>query len=1067
MRTSNIQIVILLLLLVGNLYSQSRRETILDGNWQIRKAGETTWHEVAVPGNFEEQIAVDFDGVAEYRTTLPKIKVNPGERVLLHFDAVATEATVHLNGQALAKHLGGWTPFRVDITQQYNRAPEVLDQLHVRVDEKVGHNTQGFLPIIAPHFGGIWQSVRLQVVPDVFVDDLKVLSVGNVGTKQIDLEFPIVRWELVKTMNASVRTRLRGSKSWSRALTKELRTMDFQQSVVRWSAPLLDQEGKPTEPKLWSTIDPKLYDVELSVSGTTKSGKTFSDTTVSRVAFRSFETRGKQLLFNGKPIVIRGLLNWGYTGKSSAPSIDEKFMQEEIDLAHDYGFNLMKFCLWMPPKRYLELCDERGMLAWVEYPAWHPKFTPEYRGELLREYDEFFYYDRNHPCVALRSLTCETGHSADLAVIRSLYERCKQRIPGAIVEDDSSWISWQRVFDFYDDHPYGNNHTWPAKLSELNAYRDKHGDKPLVLGEAIAADTWVAPSLMDSSLGDRRPFWTPWFLEANRSMLKSHGHLIRSDARDHLTEDSRHYALLMRKYQVERYRRDVPNGGYVISVIRDFPKAGMGLIDYLGNRKWKASDWKWQRGPTLIMITEDDRRSFQSGKTARFQIRLAESLAEAHVKTCEIEAVLVNDGNVEFPLRKVTLTHSNVPDRVALFESDLPTVKLPHRMTLKVKATIDDGSSQWTVSNAWPMWIVPTPKSFADQQIWVHPSFDLKDEFEDLFSPLRQQHAQPKLEQVVLTRELDTQLIEFMERGGRVFLLPNNQPGSFPLRSHWFLRGGPLLGSHQLNKQLRRQLFSELQHFDLAGDVIPDINYLDQIDPILFLWDNHDLRETRIHTLAFSTGLGKGQLFVSALKHDGETNAVGRWLLANWVLTLSKGMKSRYRLKPETVKAMKNRLTDQSIALWNLDWKFSPDPDNDGLKRNCHLANFDDKDWGTIRTDRHWEGQGYKNLDGWAWYRIRVDVPADWKGKQYLNFTGVDDYYEVYINGNKSGSGGDIEKRQTAFEDRTSHDISKWIRPGKSNTISIRVYDWYGAGGIFRPVTLSTSPLNSGPRLLK
>lgn len=69
----------------------------------------------------------------------------------------------------------------------------------------------------------------------------------------------------------------------------------------------------------------------------------------------------------------------------------------------------MKFCLFVPPKKYLELCDELGMLAWVEYPTWHPKLDEKHLAELRQEYAEFFAFDCNHPSVILRSLTCETG----------------------------------------------------------------------------------------------------------------------------------------------------------------------------------------------------------------------------------------------------------------------------------------------------------------------------------------------------------------------------------------------------------------------------------------------------------------------------------------------------------------------------------------------------------------------------------------------------------------------------------------------------------------------------------
>ena len=65
------------------------------------------------------------------------------------------------------------------------------------------------------------------------------------------------------------------------------------------------------------------------------------------------------------------------------------------------------------------------------------------------------------------------------------------------------------------------------------------------------------------------------------------------------------------------------------------------------------------------------------------------------------------------------------------------------------------------------------------------------------------------------------------------------------------------------------------------------------------------------------------------------------------------------------------------------------------------------------------------------------------------------------------GSDGEIETQSTAFDRRKSYDISELVRPGQPITIAIAVYDWYGAGGIFRPVTLSTEPLSEQRPWLK
>src|SRR5439155_925761 len=239
------------------------------------------------------------------------------------------------------------------------------------------------------------------------------------------------------------------------------------------------------------------------------------------------------------------------------------------------------------------------------------------------------------------------------------------------------------------------------------------------------------------------------------------------------------------------------------------------------------------------------------------------------------------------------------------------------------------------------------------------------------------------------------------EAGAKVLLLPDGDPGSPPLRQHWFLRGGPYLPDHPLWQTVPRDLIVDLQHFDLAGPVIPDVQYLDEIDPVLLLWDNHDIKEVKTHALVFETKVGKGRLFVSALKHDGATNAAGQWLLAQFLKHIASGPQPKRSLKPDTIRRMRDRLGEEKIDLTPRVWRFRPDPKNDGLQQNWHLPSTKlDESWKDIRVGRHWEAQGYPDLDGCAWYRIEVEVPKRWTGRYvFLSFEGGDDRYEAYVTG--------------------------------------------------------------------
>ncbi len=222
------------------------------------------------------------------------------------------------------------------------------------------------------------------------------------------------------------------------------------------------------------------------------------------------------------------------------------------------------------------------------------------------------------------------------------------------------------------------------------------------------------------------------------------------------------------------------------------------------------------------------------------------------------------------------------------------------------------------------------------------------------------------------------------------------------------------------------------------------------------------------HALLFETRVGRGRLLVSALRHTGQTNAAGQWLLSALVEHLTNGPKPTHALKQETRQRMRAKLHEAKIPLAERPWRFAPDPRNEGLEKGWQLPSTPDDDWKEIRIGQAWEGQGYPQLDDWAWYRIRVAVPPSWQGRPiYVSFEGVDDYYQLYVDGKLAGTGGDIEKKETAFEQRKSHSVTDLVTPGKTALIAVRVYDWYGAGGIFRPVTLGTVPLGTGANLLK
>ena len=73
---------------------------------------------------------------------------------------------------------------------------------------------------------------------------------------------------------------------------------------------------------------------------------------------------------------------------------------------------------------------------------------------------------------------------------------------------------------------------------------------------------------------------------------------------------------------------------------------------------------------------------------------------------------------------------------------------------------------------------------------------------------------------------------------------------------------------------------------------------------------------------------------------------------------------------------------------------------------------------------------------------------------------------DVFVDGVFIGSGGNGQRHETVFELRKSFSLpDDSVRSGEIE-IAVRAFDWYGAGGIFRPVSLTTRPIRPGTPIL-
>jgi beta-galactosidase/beta-glucuronidase len=140
------------------------------------------------------------------------------------------------------------------------------------------------------------------------------------------------------------------------------------------------------------------------------------------------------------------------------------------------------------------------------------------------------------------------------------------------------------------------------------------------------------------------------------------------------------------------------------------------------------------------------------------------------------------------------------------------------------------------------------------------------------------------------------------------------------------------------------------------------------------------------------------------------------------------------------------------------EWKFKT---GDDLKRKD--PGYDDSQWGTIFVPSKWENQGYRNYDGFAWYRKAFIYLGNDNERMVLLLGKIDDVDQVYINGILIGATGNLSDKSNVWTN-TGQEYSAFrgyylpvgfLKKGQKYVIAIRVLDTGGEGGIYEgPVGL-------------
>jgi beta-glucuronidase len=347
--------------------------------------------------NLDRPELFHYEGTAWFGRHLDDLPRRPDERLFLRIGAANADAKLFLDGQFIGHHLGGSTPFFVELTDRVQPG----SFLHIAVNNSGRAERVPMHHIDWFNYGGLFREIDLIVLPDVFIRQSFIRLERDRIAINVDLSDPI---------NGDLRLAIDELGIEARLTVKEGRveaTLDVDLIC-------------------WSPDNPKLYDVTLTFG---------EDRIAERIGFRIIETQGRSIILNGEPIFLKGIAVHE-DDVANGRCTDDDDIRRRLSHAKDLGCNFLRLAHYPHHERVAEIADEIGMLLWEEIPVyWAIDFdNPATLADARNQLAELMIRDRNRVSVIAWGIGNENADTAPrLAFMSTLAEDARQRDPSRLV----------------------------------------------------------------------------------------------------------------------------------------------------------------------------------------------------------------------------------------------------------------------------------------------------------------------------------------------------------------------------------------------------------------------------------------------------------------------------------------------------------------------------------------------------------------------------------------------------------------------------------------------------------
>lgn len=369
----------------------------LNAQWEFARNTRNTpdsvpaeWEVVNLPHTWNAIDGQDgggdyFRGTCCYMKQINKDDLPAADRYYLEVNGANSSADVYLNGKAMAHHDGGYSTWRVELTD------ELKDEnlLSILVDNSPNETVY---PQMADFtfYGGLYRDVNLICVSESHFDldhfgtpGIKVTPVIDGADAKVAVEVWLTNRKPEHTVRYTLLTN--GGKALASFTGGKYGNFRIQ------------------KPRLWQgKKDPYLYTMQAELL---ENGEVI-DCVSTRFGCRSFSVDPERgFILNGEEYPLRGVSRhqdrWGI-GNALLP----EHHREDLDLICEMGATTIRLAHYQHDQYFYDLCDERGLVLWAEIP-YISRHMPTGRDNTISQMKELIVQNYNHPSIVVWGLSNE------------------------------------------------------------------------------------------------------------------------------------------------------------------------------------------------------------------------------------------------------------------------------------------------------------------------------------------------------------------------------------------------------------------------------------------------------------------------------------------------------------------------------------------------------------------------------------------------------------------------------------------------------------------------------------